>query len=301
MKAVLCARYGPPEILEIKEIRKPVPKDNEVLVKVHATTVTVADTRVRSFTVPLSFWIPARLILGITKPKKPILGVEFSGEIESVGKDVQRFKKGDRILGTCLSTFGAYAEYKCISEDGVIAIKPENITHEEAAALPVGARTALHYLRQANIQPGNKILIYGASGSVGTYAVQLAKYFGAEVTAVCSAANFDLMNSIGADQVLDYTDLNFITKLQKYDVFFVAIDKIDFSICNNALKENGVYLNVTTPVKSLSMLWMGTKTKKKIIVGHNPPEKAEDLIFLFESHYRQEIFIGSDCRGSSVC
>lgn len=280
MKAVICTKYGPPEVLQIQDVQKPVPKDNEVLVKVHATTVTVADFRIRSFTVPASYWIPARIALGLTKPKKPILGAELAGEVESIGSKVTRFKKGDQIFAATLSDFGAYAEYKCLPEDGPIAIKPANISYEEAAAIPIGARTALHYLKRGNIKPGQKVLIYGASGSVGTYAVQLAKFFGAEVTGICSGKNLDLVKSLGADKVIDYTDGDFTKKLELYDMIILAIDKWPFSVCKRFLKEEGVYLNVTEPLKSFPMLWTAMTTKKKIVVGENSPESADALIFL---------------------
>lgn len=280
MKAVVCTRYGAPEVLEIRELKKPFPKDNEVLIKIHATTVTVADFRVRSFTIPLSFWIPARLMLGITKPRKAILGIELAGEIEALGKDVTRFKKGDQVFAATLPDFGCYAEYNCIPEDGVIAIKPSNVTYEVAAAIPVGALTALHYLRIANIKKGQKVLVYGASGSVGTYAVQLAKHFGAEVTGVCSSANLSMVKSLQADKVLDYTASNFIDSLEMYDITLIAIDQFSFSNSMKSLKKNGVYLNVTTPVKSFEMLLTSIISSKKIIVGQSPPKKFEDLLFL---------------------
>jgi NADPH:quinone reductase-like Zn-dependent oxidoreductase len=267
MKAVVCTKYGPPEVLEIREVEKPVPKDNEVLVKVHATTVTVADFRIRSFTVPPSFWIPARLALGLTKPKKPILGVELAGEIEAIGKDVKQFKKGDQIFADTLTDFGGYAEYKCLAENGPIALKPANATYEEAAAIPIGARTALHFLKIAGIKKGQKVLVYGASGSVGTYAVQLAKYFGAMVSGVCSRANFDLVKSLGADKLIDYTERDFIKQLETYDMIFIAVDKCAFSICNRHLSKEGVYINVTGPLKTLPMLWTSMKSKKKLVVG----------------------------------
>jgi NADPH:quinone reductase-like Zn-dependent oxidoreductase len=280
MRAVICTKYGPPEVLQLKEIEKPVPKDNEILIKVHATTVTVADVRIRSFTIPPSFWLPARIILGITKPRKPILGVELAGEIESVGKNVKRFKQGDQVFAATLSDFGAYAEYKCLSEDRPIAMRPANISYEEAATIPIGARTALNYLKKGNIKKGKKVLVYGASGSVGTYAVQLAKYYGAEVTGVCSGANLNLVKSLGADEVIDYKEENFTSKLGMYDMILVAIDKWSFSIANKFLKKDGVYLNVTAPVKSLPMMWVSMTTRKKIIVGHKSSESAEDLTFL---------------------
>ena len=282
MKAVVYEKYGSPNVLELKEVNKPAPKDNEVLIKVYATTVTVADFRSRSFTVPPAFWLPARLTLGLTKPKKTILGVELAGEIESVGKDVKRFKKGDQVFAATLISYGAYAEYKCLPEDVAIAIKPSTITYEEAAALPIGARTALHYLRKANVQPGQKVLVYGASGSVGSYAVQLARYFGAEVTGVCSTANVELVKSLGADRVIDYTAEDFSTNGETYDVIFEAVDKSSFSDCMKALKKDGIYLNVTSPLPGLQMLWTKMTTDKKLMLGENPPESAEDLTFLKE-------------------
>jgi NADPH:quinone reductase-like Zn-dependent oxidoreductase len=280
MKAVVYEKYGSPDVLEIKELAKPTPKDNEILVKVYATTVTVADVRSRSFTVPPSFWLPARIALGFRKPKKAVLGMELAGEIEAVGKDVARFKKGDQVFAATLINFGAYAEYKCLPENAAVSVKPNNITFEEAAALPIGARTALHYLRKANIQPGQKVLVYGASGSVGTYAVQLAKYFGAEVTGVCSTANVELVKSLGADKVIDYTVEDFSDEGETYDIIFEAVDKSSFSACMRVLKEDGIYLNVTVPIPGLRMLWAKMTSSKKLMLGENPPEKAEDLSFL---------------------
>jgi len=282
MKAVVYKKYGSPAVLELCELEKPTPKDNEILIKVHATTVTVADVRSRSFTVPPSFWLPARLTLGITGPKIKILGAELAGEVELIGTDVKQFKKGDRVFAATVGTFGAYAEYRCLPEDAVVSIKPSNINYEEAAAMPVGARTALHYLRKANLQLGQKVLVYGASGSVGTYAVQLAKYFGAEVTAVCSTKNLELMKSLGADKVIDYTVEDFSTQGETYDVIFVAVDKCSFSACMKSLKKEGVYLNVTAPSPSVQMLWAKMTTGKKLILGENAPEKAEDLAFIKE-------------------
>lgn len=281
MKAVVCTKYGPPEVLQLIEIEKPVPKDNEVQIKIHATTVSAADYRVRSFKVPVSFWIPARLMLGLRKPRKFILGMELSGEIETVGKDVTTFKKGDQVFAATLQTFGAYAEYICLPEDGPIAIKPTNITFEEAAAIPIGARTALHYLKKiGNVKPEQKVLIYGASGSVGTYAVQLAKYFGAEVTGVCSTANLDLVKSLGADRVIDYTKHNFIENFETYDIIFVTIDKLPFSACKKVLSKKGIYLNIARPIPSLQMIWTSLTSSNKVVVGKNSPESAEALIIL---------------------
>jgi NADPH:quinone reductase-like Zn-dependent oxidoreductase len=282
VKAIVYTQYGPPEVLQLKELEKPLAKDNEVLITVHATTVTVGDCRARSFTVPPSFWLPARISLGLRKPRKAILGIELAGEIESVGKYVTRFKKGDQVFAATLISFGAYAEYKCLVEDAAIAIKPSNLTYAEAAALPIGARTALHYLRKANIQRGQKVLVYGASGSVGTYAVQLAKYFGAEVTGVCSTANVQLVKSLGADQVIDYTAKDFSNTGEMYDVIFEAVDKSSFPACMRALKNDGIYLNITAPLPSMQMLRTKMTTNKKLFLGENAPEKAEDLVFLKE-------------------
>jgi NADPH:quinone reductase-like Zn-dependent oxidoreductase len=278
MKAIVCRKYGSPEVLEFREVEKPVPKDGEILVKVGATSVTVADCRVRSFRVPPSFWLPARLALGLTRPRRPILGVELAGTVESVGRDVKRFQVGDKVFAATLSGFGAYAEYKCLREDGPVCLMPSNVAFSEAAALPVGARTAMHYLKKAGVGNGSKVLVYGASGSVGSYAVQLAAHFGAEVTGVCSTANLEMVKALGAAAVIDYTREDFSTRGGSYDVVFEAVDKSGFAACMRALKPDGIYVNITTPLPGPAMIWAKLTTRRKLILGENSAETAEDLI-----------------------
>ncbi len=245
MKAVICPKYGSPDVLQLTQIAKPTPKDNEVLIKVHATTVTVGDVRMRGFDVPLRYWIPSRLFLGITKLRRDILGMEVAGEIEAVGSAVTRFKPGDQVLAsTFQSDFGGYAEYKCLPEDGVLAIKPAKLTYEEAAAVPIGAPTALRFLRKAKIQAGQKVLIYGASGSVGTFAIQIAKHLGAVVTGVCSTVNLDMVKALGADQVIDYTRADFTESGERYDIIFDAVGKASKAKSKRALAPNGVFVSV---------------------------------------------------------
>ena len=253
MKAVISTKYGPPEVLKLTEVPKPVPKNNEILIKMYATTCHIGDVRVRSFNIPVWQMVPFRLYLGLTKPKRPILGMECAGEIESIGKNVKRFKVGDQVFACTGFVFGAYAEYTCLAEDskkidkGMVAHKPSNMTYEEAAAgITTGGITALTGLRKGKIRKGQKVMVYGASGSVGTYAVQLAKHFGAEVTGVCSTGNLEMVKSLGADNVIDYTQEELSKYGNDYDIVFDAVDKLPASRGKKLLADKGVYMKAGT-------------------------------------------------------
>ena len=269
MKAVLCTAYGPPEVLQLRELSRPEPKPHEILIKVRATSVTMADFRLRSFTVPSAAWLPARLVLGIRKPRKPILGTELAGDVVAVGSAVTKYRPGDQVFAATLDRFGAYAQYCCLPENHPIALKPQNLSYEEAAVVPVGARTALYFLKRVGLQAGQRILIYGASGSVGTYAVQMARYFGAEVTAVCSAANMEWVRALGAKEVIDYTAPDFRQRLTSYDVVFEAVDKLSFAISESVLAPRGTYVNITNPFPAWPQLRAKLFSHKKIMMAEN--------------------------------
>lgn len=290
MKAIVYTEYGSPEVLHIAEIAKPAPKDNEVLIRNYATSVNFGDLMARNFravtprkfNMPFFFWLPARLAFGLSQPRTPILGSEFAGEVEAVGKAVTRFKPGDPVFGYLGSSMGAYAEYCCVPENGVIAIKPSNLTYEQAAVVPYGAVMALSLLRKANLQPGQKVLINGASGGIGSAAVQIARHLGAEVTGVCGTPRVDFVKSLGAVQVIDYTKEDFTQNGETYDLIFDVLGKSSFSRCQKSLKQNGRYLLASFKVKQLlQMLWTSWVSSQRVICAI-APGSLEDLIAIKE-------------------
>ncbi|KPK02834.1 MAG: hypothetical protein AMJ56_20495 [Anaerolineae bacterium SG8_19] len=282
MKAIVYEKYGPPDVLQLKEVEKPTPKENEVQIRVFAAGVTTSDVNMRGFVfVPPGFTLPTRLSLGLRKPKKTILGTDMAGEIEAVGKDVTLFKKGDQVFGIDAIGFGAYAEYKCMPESGGMATKPENLTYEEAAAVPNGALTALTYVRdRGNIQSGQELLINGASGMIGTYAVQLAKYFGAEVTGVCSTRNIELVKSLGADKVIDYTKEDFTQSGETYDAILDAVGNLSFSRCKRSLKYHGLYLPTAPGIREVAQMMLTSFVGGKKVSLASGSESKEDLVFI---------------------
>jgi len=285
MKAIVCTKYGPPDVLQLKDVEKPTPKDHEVLIKVHAATVTAGDCELRSLKFPLLLQPLVRIGFGFRGPRKKILGQELAGEIEAVGKDVTRFRKGDQVVGWSGLGLGAYAEYICLPENGVLAIKPSTLTYEEAVALPVGGLDAVYMLRRGHIQSGEKVLILGAGGSIGTFAVQLARYFGADVTAVDSTGKLDMLRSIGADQVIDYTQEDFTTSGETYDVIFDVVGKSSFSRSVRLLTLKGRYL-LANPKLSQRVRgrWMSRRSSKQVIAwkARAASEYTEDFKFLTE-------------------
>jgi NADPH:quinone reductase-like Zn-dependent oxidoreductase len=313
VRAAVCTRYGPPEVLQLKEVAKPVPKDNEVLIRVYAASVTVSDCLVRSGKVNILLWIPMRIFVGFRRPRHPVLGLELSGEIEATGKDVKRFKRGDQVLAFTGKHFGAYAEYTCLPEDGlcmpqdsIMTLKPSNVTYEEAAAVPSRGMLAYYFLKKGSIQKEQKALIYGASGGVGTFAVQLAKHFGAEVTGVCSTTNLELVRSLGADKVIDYTKEDFTKKGELYDFVFDAVGKRRSSklklLCKEALTPNGKYISVDDgtpkiPIEYLVLLkeLVETGKIKPVIDRRYPLEQiAEAHRYVEKGHKKGNVVITID-------
>jgi len=284
MKAIVYTEYGPPDVLQLKEVKKPTPKEDEVLIKVYATSVTSSDANMRGFVfVPSGFKLITRLYLGLRKPKNPILGNDLAGEIEAVGEDVELFKKGDQVYGIDAIGRGAYAEYKCMPEEMGLTMLPANLTYEEAAAVPNGALTALTFVRDlGKIQSGQELLINGASGMIGTYAVQLAKYYGAEVTGVCSTTNLELVKSLGAEKVIDYTKEDFTKNGKTYDAILDTVGNLTFSRCKSSLNQNGLYLPTPSGmIRMIQMLWTSMIGGKKVLTASGS-ERKEDLIFLKE-------------------
>ena len=283
MKAIELTKYGAPEYLQMNEVEKPSPKGNEILIKIHASSVSSGDARMRRAD---PFII--RLIFGFKRPRKPVLGVVVAGEIEALGKSVSKYKIGDQVFGSSGMNFGAHAEYVSVPEDAVLALKPGNMSYEEAAAIPFGATASMHFLRIAKIQQGQKVLIYGASGALGTMAVQLAKNYGADVTAVCSTANVELMKSLGADHVIDYTREDFTRNGEKYDVVFDTIGKSPLRKALNSLSNNGHLLLASASIGTMIGGSIKSMFINKKIVSGVIKEKIEDMNF-----FKQEIEKGS--------
>ena len=280
MKAIVYTKYGPPDVLQLKEVEKPTPKDNEVLIKVHATTVNRTDCGFRKPEYPLII----RLLNGVFKPKRTILGSELAGEVEAVGRDVRLFKKGDQVFGLTGNKFGAHADYICLPEEASIVTKPANMNYEEAAAVCDGAMLAFTFIRKISLQKGDKILIYGASGSIGTAAVQLAKYYGAVVTAVCNTKNLELVKSLGADEVIDYTKDDFTKIGQTYKIVFDAVGKASFFRCKNLIDKGGFYFSTDLGFLAQNLflvLWTGIFGSKKVKFPI-PKDRKEDVAFFKE-------------------
>lgn len=285
LKAIVCTRYGPPEVLKLQDVPKPAPRDDQVLIRVHAATVSAGDCQLRSLNFPLFLQIPLRLGFGIQRPRKGILGQEMAGEIEAVGSGVKRFQVGDQVFAWSGLGLGAYAEYACVRANGVLAIKPPNMTYEQAATLPVGGLEAVFFISQAKIKGGQKVLINGAGGSIGTFAIQLAKYYGADVTGVDTTGKLEMLRSIGADRVVDYNRDDFTTSGETYDVIFDVVGSSSFSGCMRMLKERGCYL-LSNPgfSQSLRARWASATSGKKVIpwASRSPAEYSRDIKLLQE-------------------
>ncbi len=279
MKAIVYSKYGSPDVLQLTDIEKPLPKVNEILIRVHATSVNFGDMMARNykaisprqFNMPFLIWLIAKISFGLNQPKITILGNEFAGEIEAVGSDVKRFLPGDQVFGYSGERMGAYAEYLCLPDNGILAIKPTNMTFEEVAGVPYGALMALSLLRRVNIQPGQKVLINGASGGIGSAAVQIARSLGAEVTGVCSTSKVEFVKSLGADKVIDYTKEDFTQNGETYDLIFDILGRSSFSRCKSSLKLKGIHLFASFKIKQLfQMLWTSRSGGKKVICALGP-------------------------------
>jgi NADPH:quinone reductase-like Zn-dependent oxidoreductase len=288
VKAIVYTEYGSPDVLKLAEVSKPTPKDNEILIKVHAASVKIGDIWARNikaispsqFSMSFPFWVLTRLMFGVNKPKINILGAEFAGEVETAGNKVTLFKKGDQVFGYRGTAFGAYAEFLCMPENGLVALKPVNMTFDEAATVPYGALTALNLLRKANIQRGQTILISGASGGIGSYAIQVAKHYGAEVTGVCGTPRVALVKALGASHVIDYTKEDFTQNGKTYDVIFDVLGKSSFSRCQNSLTENGIYLLASFKIPQLWQMLTTTMRGGKKVVCALSSETPADLLYI---------------------
>ncbi|MFH2107426.1 MAG: NAD(P)-dependent alcohol dehydrogenase [Chrysiogenia bacterium] len=290
MKAIVCSKYGPPDVLQLEEVEKPTPKGKEMLIRVYATSVNYGDIMARNFrdisprkfNMPLLFWVIAKLLFGLRKPKTAILGSEFAGEVESTGKAAKLFKAGDAVFGYRGQSMGAYAEYLCMPEDGVVVLKPANMADEEAAVVPYGAIMALSLLSKQNIRPGQKVLVNGASGGIGSAAVQLAKYYGAEVTGVSGTPRLEYVKSLGADKVVDYSKEDFTQSGEAYDLIFDVLGKSSFARCKNSLSPNGRYLRASFKTRELlQMLWTSMTGGKRMLCALAPGSR-EDLLSVKE-------------------
>jgi NADPH:quinone reductase-like Zn-dependent oxidoreductase len=283
MKAIVWTKYGPPEGLVLKDVPKPAPKDNEVLIRINATTVSAGDCELRRVQLPMAYWLPLRLYFGPLRPRNLILGQELSGEIEAVGKDVKRFRAGDQVLAWTTFHFGAYAEYTCLTETGMLAEKPASMTYEEAATLPIGGMEAANFLRRGLVQSGERVLINGAGGSIGTYAVQLAKDLGAEVTGVDSTDKLEMLRSIGADHVVDYTKEDFTRSGKTYDVIFDVVGKTSYSRSIRSLAPHGRYLIDNARLSHrFRGQWTSARSDKQVVpwVDRSASEYNADFQFL---------------------